>query len=74
MAAYRTLLEPLWKQARAGTAATRCKHAPEERIRIVLEGFRREVTVRDLCLREAIKPPLHLLVDQEVHGGREGAS
>ena len=37
-------------------AATRRKHPPEERIRIVLEGFRREVTVNDLCRREGIKP------------------
>ena len=31
-------------------AATRRRYAPEEKIRIVLEGFRREVTVSDLCL------------------------
>ena len=37
-------------------AATRRKHLPEEKIRIVLEGFRREVTVNDLCRREGIKP------------------
>ena len=30
-------------------AATRRKYTPEEKIRIVLEGFRREVTVNDLC-------------------------
>ena len=35
--------------------ATRRKHPPEERIRIVLEGFRREVTVNDLCRLEGIK-------------------
>ena len=29
---------------------------PEEKVRIVLEGFRREVTVNDLCRREGIKP------------------
>ena len=37
-------------------AATRRKYSPEEKIRIVLEGFRREVTVNDLCRREGIKP------------------
>jgi|TARA_B100001971_G_scaffold95467_1_gene88263 transposase len=37
-------------------AATRRKYTPEEKIRIVLEGFRREVTVADLCRREGIKP------------------
>ena len=36
--------------------ATRRKYTPEEKIRIVLEGFRREVTVNDLCRRESIKP------------------
>ena len=32
-------------------AATRRKYTPEEKIRIVLEGFRRETTVNDLCRR-----------------------
>lgn len=36
--------------------ATRRKYTPEEKIRIVLEGFRREATVSDLCRREGIKP------------------
>ena len=36
--------------------ATRRKYTPEEKIRIVLDGFRREVTVSDLCRREGIKP------------------
>ena len=37
-------------------AASRRKYTPEEKVRIVLEGFRREVAVRDLCRREGIKP------------------
>ena len=37
-------------------AATRRKYTPEEKICIVLEGFRRDVTVNDLCRREGIKP------------------
>ncbi len=37
-------------------AATRRKYTPEEKIRIVLEGFRRDTTVNDLCRREGIKP------------------
>ena len=37
-------------------AATRRKYTSEEKIRIVLEGFRREVTVNELCRREGIKP------------------
>jgi transposase len=37
-------------------AATRRKYTPEEKIRIVLEGFRREVAVNELCRREGIKP------------------
>jgi len=36
--------------------AARRKYTPEEKVRIVLEGFRREVAVRDLCRREGIKP------------------
>jgi len=36
--------------------AARRKYTPEEKARIVLEGFRREVAVRDLCRREGIKP------------------
>jgi len=38
------------------SSATRRKYAPEDKIRIVLEGFRREVTASDLCRREGIKP------------------
>jgi len=34
----------------------RRKYTPEEKVRIVLEGFRREVAVKDLCRREGIKP------------------
>ncbi len=37
-------------------AASRRKYTPEEKIRIVLEGFRREVTINELCRREGIKP------------------
>ena len=36
--------------------AARRRYTPEEKVRIVLEGFRREVAVRDLCRREGIKP------------------
>ncbi len=36
--------------------ATRGKYTPEEKIRIVLEGFRREATVSGLCRREGINP------------------
>jgi transposase len=41
---------------RRARAATRRRCTPEEKIRIVPEGFRREVTVNDLCRREGIKP------------------
>ena len=37
-------------------AVARRKYTPEEKVRIVLEGFRREATVNDLCRRESIKP------------------
>ena len=37
-------------------AVSRRKYTPEEKVRIVLEGFRREVAVNELCRREGIKP------------------
>ena len=38
---------------------TRRKYTPEEKIRIVLEGFRHEAPIRDLCRREGIKPNVY---------------
>ncbi len=38
---------------------TRRKFTPEEKIRIVLEGFRHEVPIRDLCCREGIRPNVY---------------
>ena len=35
---------------------TRRKFTAEEKIRIVLEGFRRDSPIRDLCRREGIRP------------------
>ena len=35
---------------------TRRNFTAEEKIRIVLEGFRRDTPIRDLCHRESIKP------------------
>lgn len=35
---------------------TRRKFTAEEKVRIVMEGFRREMPVRDLCRREGIRP------------------
>jgi len=35
---------------------TRRRFTAEEKIRIVLEGFRRDTPIRDLCRREGIKP------------------
>ena len=56
-------------------AATRRKYTPEEKIHIVLEGFRREVTVNDLCRRGGIKPPSYYAWTQEVmEAGRERLS
>ena len=48
------------------------KYAPEDKIRIVLEGFRREVTVSDLCRREGIKPGVFYAWTKEFMGaGKE---
>ena len=38
---------------------TRRKFTPEEKIRIVLEGFRHEVPIRDFCRREGIRPNVY---------------
>ncbi len=35
---------------------TRHKCTPEEKVRIVLEGFRRDTPIRDICRREGIRP------------------
>ena len=51
---------------------TRRKYAPEDKIRIVLEGFRREVTVSDLCRREGIKPGVfHAWTKEFMEAGKE---
>jgi transposase len=39
--------------------ATRRKFTPEEKVRVVLEGFRREVPVSELCRREGIRPNVY---------------
>ena len=52
--------------------ATRRKYTPEEKIRIVLEGFRREATVNDLCRREGINPANYYSWTKEfVEAGKE---
>ena len=51
---------------------TRRKYTPEEKIRIVLEGFRREVTVSDLCRREGVKPGAYYAWTKEfMEAGKE---
>ena len=53
-------------------AATRRKYTPEEKIRIVLEGFRRETKVNDLCRREGIKPhSYHAWTKDFMEAGKE---
>ena len=60
------------RQARAGT---RRKYTSEEKIRIVLEGFRREVSVNDLCRREGIKPNSYYAWTKEfMEAGKERLS
>ena len=52
--------------------AARRKYTPEEKIRIVLEGFRREVSVNDLCRREGIKPSAYYAWTKEfIEAGKE---
>ena len=55
--------------------ATRRKYTPEEKIRIVLEGFRREATVNDLCRREGINPTNYYTWTKEfMEAGKERLS
>ena len=52
--------------------ATRRKYSPEERIHIVLERFRREVTVNKRCRRQGIKPHSYYAWTKELmEAGRE---
>ena len=51
---------------------TRRHYSAEEKIRIVLEGFRREVSVNDLCRREGIKPSAYYAWTKEfMEAGKE---
>ena len=53
-------------------SVTQRRYSPEEKIRIVLEGFRREVTVNDLCRREGIKLPSYYSWTKEfMEAGKE---
>ena len=55
--------------------AARRKYTSEQKIRIVLEGFRREVTVNDLCRREGIKPSAYYAWTKEfLEAGKERLS
>jgi transposase len=57
------------QQVRVGA---RRKYTPEEKVRIVLEGFRREVAIRDLCRREGIKPGAYYAWTKDfMEGGKE---
>jgi transposase len=48
------------------------EYDPEDKIRIVLEGFRREVTVGDFCRREGVKPSVFYAWTKEiVKAGKE---
>ena len=38
---------------------TRCKYSSEEKIRIVLEGLRGEISISELCRREGINPNVY---------------
>ena len=51
---------------------TRRKFTAEEKIRIVLEGFRRDIPIRDLCRREGIRPSTYYAwLKDFMEGGKE---
>ena len=55
--------------------AARRKYTSKEKIRIMLEGYRREVTVNDLCRREGIKPSAYYAWTKEfLEAGKERLS
>ena len=55
--------------------ATRRHHSAEEKIRIVLEGLRGEVSIAELCRREGNQPePLLPLVEGVSGGGQEASA
>ena len=71
-AASEDLTETTRSLVRTVKAAARRKYTPEEKIRIVLEGFRRETTISDLCRREGIKPHSYYSWTKEFMGaGKE---
>jgi transposase-like protein len=49
---------------------THHKFTAEEKIRIVLEGFRRDTPVRDLCRREGIRPSTYYAWLKDFNVGR----
>jgi transposase len=52
--------------------ATRRKFTPEEKIAIVLEGFRRDTAIRDLCRREGIhQGPYYAWLEDFMEAGKE---
>ena len=51
---------------------THRKFTAEEKIRIVLEGFRRDTPIRDLCRREGIRPsPYYAWLKDFMEAGKE---
>jgi transposase len=51
---------------------TRRKFTAEEKIRVVLEGFRRDTLIRDLCRREGIRPGTYYpWLKDFIEGGKE---
>ena len=49
-------MKPLVRRVRR---VTRRKFSPEEKVRVVLEGFRGEAKVSELCRREGIRPNVY---------------
>jgi len=52
--------------------ATRKKFTAEDKIGIVLEGFRKELPISDLCRREGIAPSIYYVwLKQFMEGGKD---
>ena len=67
--ASKRIPESAEKTVRDIRRATRRHHSAEEKIRIVLEGLRGEVSIAELCRKEGIAQSMYYSESKEFPGG-----
>ena len=72
--ASKRIPESAEKTVRDIRRVTRRHHSAEEKIRIVLEGLRGEVSIAELCRKEGINPEPLLPMVEGISGGRQEAA